>query len=302
MSTTPFMARRLVTGRAIGRRIAQLDPVADNEEATHLSVEVRYGDAIFAHAAYTVAFARQVAVPSIARIVYRTGTGDMMADVRRRNNDTLLFFGEMLRHGHSSPEGRAVIDRMEQIHARFGITAEDKLYTLGSLAFEADRIVDHLGLDVFTENERTSRYHFWRGVGTYMGLEVPGTRTDFLDWTLAYESAYAATAGGRALVDQLFSDWRQRWFPARAHRWADDILLTLFPDDLRAVHGLPAPPQTLRTMMPRLVGAYLGWQAVRPHRPQRSWSDHFGADHSRPLQVSTLGHRPRPTAAKGQAR
>ncbi|KAF0963601.1 oxygenase MpaB family protein [Rhodococcus sp. T7] len=293
-----LMSRRLVTGRAIGRRIEELDPLRDNEEATHLSLEVRYGDAIFAHGAYTVAFARQVAIPSISRVVYRKGTGDMMNDVRRRNDDTLLFFGEMLRHGHSSANGRSVIDRMEQIHARFGITDDDKLYTLGSLAFEPDRVVDHLGIDLFTENERLSRYHFWRCVGEYMGLDVPGSRDAFLDWTLKYEDRYEYTDGGRALVDQLLLDWKDRWFPGPLRQHSDNVLLAMFDGKLRATHQLPDPPAVYRSTVPPLIKGYLTFQAWRPHRPHRSWSDHFGSRHPRPLDVPTLGHRTPPPTQK----
>lgn len=266
MSGTAFLSRRLASGRSIMRHVETLDPVRDNEEATHLSVEVCYGDAMFVHAAYTVAFARQVAIPSIARIVYRTGNGDMMRDVRSRNDDTLLFFGELLRHGHSSARGRAVIDRMEQIHARFGITDDDKLYTLGSLAFEADRIAAHLGLDVFSDRERTARYHFWRGVGDYMGLPVPDTREKFLAWVTGYERHYAYTDGGRALVDQLFDDWRERWFPGKLKGFAEPALLLLLDQPLREAHRLSDPSPALTRYAPRVVGAYLRITAARPHR------------------------------------
>jgi hypothetical protein len=272
--------------------MAALDPVRDNEEATHLSVEVLYGDAIFVHAAYTVAFARQVAVPSISRIVYRTGTGDMMRNVRRRNDDTLLFFGEMLRNGHTSARGRAVIDQMEQIHARFGITHDDKLYTLASLALEADRILDHLGLARFTPNEKLARFLFWRGVGEYMGLTVPPTQEQLVAWTLDYERRYDYTTGGRELVDQLFIDWGQRWFPGPLRRYADSVLLLLLDEPLRAAHRLPAPPARLVRVAPRIVQAYLSLQAARPHRPERSWVDHFAGARMRPLDFTTVGHRP----------
>ena len=290
-SSAALMSRKWVTGRAVGRRIEELDPVVGNEEATHLSLEVRYGDAVFAHAAYTVAFARQVAIPSIARILYRTGTGDMMHDVRRRNEDTLLFFGEMLHHGHSSEYGRSVIDRMEQIHSRFGITDDDKLYTLGSLAFEPDRIVEHLGLNVFTDNEREARFHFWCQVGEYMGLDVPQTREGFLRWTFDYEAGYEYTDGARKIVDQLFLDWQERWFPGHTKRLADGILLSVFTEDLRALHRLPDPSAGYRRVVPPAIGAYLAFQGVRPHRPHRSWSDHFGTRHPKPLDIPTLGHR-----------
>lgn len=291
---SPLADRRLVSGRAVARRLAELDPVRDNEEATHLSIEVRYGDAFFVHAAYTVAFARQVAIPSISRVVYRKGTGDMMHNVRRRNDDTLLFFGEMLRNGHRSARGRAAIDRMEQIHRRFRISDEDKLYTLASLALEADRILDHLGLDVFTDAERLSRYHFWRGVGEYMGLTVPPTRDAFLAWTFDYErSRYGHTEGGRALVDQLFADWRGRWFPGPLGRFGDAVLLLLLDQPLRAVHRLPDPPRRLVQLAPYVVRPYFAVQALRPHRPTRSWTDHFAGDRAVPLDLSTLGYRPR---------
>ncbi|GAA5064463.1 oxygenase MpaB family protein [Nocardia callitridis] len=283
---------RFMTGRAMTRRIAALDPVIDHEEITHLSTGVRYGDPLFVHAAYTIAFARQVAIPSISRIVYRAGTGDMMRNVRQRNSDTLLFFGEMLRNGHSSAHGRAVIDRMEQIHARFGITDDDKLYTLGSLAFEADRILASLDLDVFTGAERLARYLFWRGVGERMGLDVPATRAEFFAWTLDYERRhYASTEGGQALVAQLLVDWEQRWFPPRLRRFAAPVMLALLDEPLRAVHRLPDPPKYVSANISRVVRPYLAVAAARPHNPNRSWSDYFGAAHRRPLNVETLGHR-----------
>ncbi|MGW5112734.1 oxygenase MpaB family protein [Nocardia sp. NPDC004123] len=283
----------LISGRALARRLAALDPVRDNEEATRLSIEVRYGDAIFVHAAYTVAFARQVAIPSISRIVYRRGTGDMMHDVRRRNDDTLVFFGEMLRHGHSSARGRAAIDRMEAIHSRFGISDQDKLYTLASLALEADRILEHLGLAVFTDADRLARFHFWRGVGERMGLEVPDTRADLLAWTLDYEHAhYAYTEGGRALVDQLFEDWRQRWLPGPLRPLADNALLLVIEDPLRAVHRLPNPPAALQLIAPRIIDSYMTFQSVRPHRLDRSWVDHFRRGDAGPVDLDRIGYQP----------
>lgn len=280
----------LHTGRAIRRRLAALDPVIDHEEATHLSVEVLYGDAVFVHAAYLVAFMRQVAIPSISRIVYRSGTGDMMHDVTKRTDDTLTYFGEMLRRGHSHPLGRAAIERMELIHSRFGISADDKLYTLASLAFEADRIVAHLGLDPFTDEERISRYRFWRGVGERMHLNVPDSRERFLAWAVDYEQRYAYTDGGRILVDELFRDW-QRWFPGRLQRYSDEVLLLFVDAPVRAAHRLPDPNPRHARLAPKVIGPYLSVQQLRPHRTQRSWVDHFGRAHARPLDFTTIGHR-----------
>ncbi|MFC8531983.1 oxygenase MpaB family protein [Nocardia sp. NPDC057227] len=293
MTERSFPGRRWVGGRTIARRMAELDPVRDHEELTRLTVEVRYGDKLFVHAAYLVAFARQVAVPSIARTVYRRGTGDLIRDVRRRNDHTLVFFGEMLRHGHTGERGRAAIDRMEAIHSRFGIGHDEKLYTLASLAFEGERIAGNLGLDPFTDAERVAQYHFWRGVGERMGLTVPETAAAFQGWALAYERAhYGHTEGGRALVDQLFADWRARWFPGPAGHLGDGVLRLLMDDHLRATHHLAAPPRPLTALAPTALRGYLAVQAARPHRPERSWVDHFADPGA--LDIAAYGHRPTP--------
>ena len=57
-------------------------------------VEVRYGTPLFTHSIFSVAFARQAAVPSIAKVLYRGGKGGIITNTRKRNNDTLIFFGE----------------------------------------------------------------------------------------------------------------------------------------------------------------------------------------------------------------
>ncbi|MET9327500.1 DUF2236 domain-containing protein [Tsukamurella sp. NPDC003166] len=286
----------LISAGALRRRMDALDPVVDHEELTRLSLEVKYGDGLFVHAAYTVAFARQVAVPSIARIVHRRGTGDMMKDVRRRNDDTLVFFGEMLRNGHSSAAGRAAVDRMESIHAHFGITDDDKRYTLASLAFEPDRIAENLGLHLFTGGERLARFLFWRGIGELMGLDVPERRSEFLDWALAYECRYAYTESGRALVDQLSVDWRERWFPGRTARYADPVLFSIYGPQLCATHRLDEPTARTRALTARAMKTYAHSTATRPHRLGRSWVDHFGGVHGQPLDIADYGYRARARA------
>jgi hypothetical protein len=146
-------------------------------------------------------------------------------------------------------------------------------------------------LSRFTDAEKLARYHFWRGVGEYMGLEVPPTPEQLLAWTLHYEQRYAYTDGGRALVDQLFVDWRERWFRGPLRRYADPVLLLLLDEPLRTAHRLPDPPAGFVRHAPRVVQAYLALQAVRPHRPGRSWVEHFVGERTQPLDFTHVGHR-----------
>jgi hypothetical protein len=125
-----------------------------------LTLDVLYGDPIAVHAGYLIGFSRQVAVPSVARVIYRGGGGDNLRDVARRTDDTLALFGAFLKWGPSSPEGRTAIARMERIHDRFPITDEQKRYTLATLIFEPDRIAQHLGLDQYTAGQREATWRF----------------------------------------------------------------------------------------------------------------------------------------------
>jgi hypothetical protein len=83
------VARKHQLGYSLKRRIAALDPEKDHEEVARLTLEVLYGDPIAVHAGLLIGFSRQVAVPSIARVIYRGGGGETLRDVGRRNDDTL---------------------------------------------------------------------------------------------------------------------------------------------------------------------------------------------------------------------
>jgi hypothetical protein len=268
-------SRRL--GYAIKRRIAALDPVEDNEEVARLTFEVLYGDPIGVHAAYLIGFSRQVAVPGIARVVYRGGGGENLRDVARRTDDSLALFGAFFRWGHSSPQGRAAIARMEQIHKRFTIADEQKLYTLATLIFEAERMGRRFGFDPFTANQREASWRFWRGVAEQMPLGgLPSTAEELWRWMLEYEREHwRYTDDGRHVVDRFFEDWTTRWFPPPARGLGRQILLAMMGEDLRAVLHLEDPNRRVEWLLRASARAYLPLTLVRPLPTDRSWMDYF---------------------------
>ena len=112
--------------------IATLDPKSDAQRMAHLSFEVRFGTPIFLHALFNVAFAYNMGIPDTARILYREGRGTIMRRTRKRNFDSMIFFGELYRHG-DSPEGVAICECLNRIHANFPIHNDLSLYTLATL-------------------------------------------------------------------------------------------------------------------------------------------------------------------------
>lgn len=264
-------------GYAIRRRIAALDPVDDHEEAARLTFEVLYGDPIAIHASYLIGFSRQVAVPGIARVIYRNGRGENLRNVTRRTDESLSLFGEFFRWGHSSPQGRAAIARMERIHKRFAITDEQKLYTLATLVFEGERIGRQLGFNPFTANQREASWRFWRGVAEQMPLGgLPATAGELWRWIFEYEREnWRYTHDGRHVVDKFFEDWTTRWFPRPARGLGRQILLALMDEDLRAVLHLEDPSRSVQWLLRASAHAYLPLTLVRPLPTDRSWTDYF---------------------------
>lgn len=268
-----------VAGSAVqsGDGIAAPDSVEENEEAARLTFEVLYGDPIAIHASYLIGFSRQVAVPGIARVIYRGGGGENLRDIARRTDDSLALFGAFFRWGHSSPRGRAAIARMEQIHKRFAIADEQKLYTLATLIFETERIGRQLGFNPFTANQREASWRFWRGVAEQMPLGgLPPTTGELWRWMLEYERKHwRYTDDGRHVVDRFFEDWTTRWFPRLARGLGRQILLALMDEDLRAVLQLEDPSRRVQWLLRASARAYLPLTLVRPLPTDRSWMDYF---------------------------
>jgi hypothetical protein len=258
--------------------IATLDADADFERVTHLSAEVRFGDLALTAALYTVAFCRQMAVPSIAAVVHRGGRSPIMLATRRRNDETMVFFGEFMALGPTTPAGRAAIERLNAIHARFPITNEQSLYTLASLAFEAERIPALLGLEPLGEKEHQANFRFWQAVGDGMGLTgIPATRTAFRAWTEAYERAqWAPTPGGCAVARAMVDDFGARFPTAALRRCGRELVLALMEPELLDAVGLPHPRASTRAMARVLGAAYFAARDVLPDPADRSWADVYG--------------------------
>ncbi|WP_051471924.1 oxygenase MpaB family protein [Patulibacter minatonensis] len=274
--------------------IAALDPVVDNERITHLSAEVRFGDPALAAALYTVAFARQMAVPSIAAVVHRGGRSPIMVRTRKRNDDTLVFFGEFMRHGHSSPEGRAAIERLNEIHAQFPIRNDQSLYTLASLTFEAIRIPALLGADPLTQAEKDANFWFWRGVGARMHLtDMPESLDAFWSWMQVYEREHWAwSAGGAAVARAMIDDYAARWFPPELQRVGRELTLALMEDELLDVLHLKRPKARTRAVTAAIARTYFAARQVLPDPAERGWTGSFGGEYGGCPHMADVGYRP----------
>lgn len=246
--------------------IAALDPVHDARRITELSFEARVGSPLLIHAMFSLAFARQVAVPEIADVLYRDGRGLIMRDPRRRNDETLVRFGELIAGDDTA------VARIRRAHSPYPITNDLNLYTLATLACEPRRIAG----GYFTDREIAAHYEFWRGVGLAMGIEdIPGDPDSLMAFYVDFEARrYAPSDAGRAVTRSLADEFAQRWFPIRAAGMARDLFYSLFDERLRDVHGVH-PWTTGRLVVRGGLTSYLRARTILPDGPQRRIVDSF---------------------------
>lgn len=295
------MAGKYTTGAALRRRIRALDPERDDELITRLVSDVLYGDPYFAHSTFLVTFARQAAVPAIAKVLARSGQGDVVVNPRKRNNDTIVFFTEFFRRGYRSEEGRAAVARMEAIHNNFIIDDELKVYTLATVIFEPERLAEQFGCQPFDETEMLGRWNFWKGFAAAMPIELPtDDRKEFLAWMEEYERRnYAYTPDAEMIFDGLVEDWA-RWHPSwvGGEKLARESLTALLDDRTREAMGQPEPSRFMKARVKLTSQAYLKTVPVHIIRNDRSVVRYFGRDHANPQNLDDVGYKPKRHGAR----
>lgn len=260
------------------REIDRLDPIRDARRIAHLLLEVRYGEPRFVHPMFALAFSRQVAIPAIAKVLYRGGNGIILSQTAKRNDDTLVFFGLLLRHGNS-PEGQKVVERMNRMHARYPIPNELNLYTLSTLACLPQRLGRQFtGQDLFNEKEALAVYRFWVEVGEMMGITgIAGTPEAMLQWMLDYEAAeYAYTPDGHEVTLALAREYAQRWYPKALQDIGQRVFLAMFDDHLRETHRLPEPTAAEQALVRAGVRAFIQSRQLLPDPGERDLLGMFG--------------------------
>jgi hypothetical protein len=267
-----------VAGWSVRRRIRASSPIHDADEIARLSLVTLNGKGTLVYTLFTVAFIKQVAVPTMARILYRRGSGDIVQQTLKRNDDTIVFFGKLLDHGPDSPTGSDWIERLNRIHANFPLRNADSLYTLSTLALDPHDLTASLGHSPFSAAELESHWRFWRKVAERQHIEeIPETRADLCRWAERYEQAeYAESEDGRAVVAALVRAFGERCLPAPLRRWDAHVISAFCPTNLREVHDLPHPGLVIRTVIRIALAVYVRTLPLHLVPSDRSLAIEFG--------------------------
>lgn len=273
--------------------IAQRNVETDAHRIAHLSFVVRYGEPIFLHALFSVAFVYNVGLPDMAKILYRDGRGPILRDTRKRNFDSLTYFGELYRHG-DGPVTRQITDRLVKIHGNFPIDNDMFLYTLSTLACLPRRVSERfMGDKGLTHKECEAQFRFWCQLGALMQIKnIPQTQDDFLKWMLDFEArAFQPSMECTAIAQALADEWADYWMPKPLKNFGIGIFYALIDPVMRQRLEMPEPTALQAWTANSAVKVYFLLKRLLPDPRERHMSDFFGRAYGKNVNISNVGYK-----------
>lgn len=155
--------------------------------------------------ALSFALFRTYAVPSVGRLLHDTGA--FTEAVQKRYDDTALLLEAPFRHGFDSPQGKAALRRINQMHHHYDISNDDFLYVLSTFVVVPKRWLDDYGWRPLSENELRASVNYYRALGRHMNIkDIPETYDEFMHLMDDYERRhFAFDQGGRRVADSTLA-------------------------------------------------------------------------------------------------
>src|ERR1700755_918304 len=107
-----------------------------------------------------LALYRTYAVPSIGQLL--SATGEFERRTHKRYADTGLILEAVIEHGFASPDGRAALRRMNQMHGAYAISNDDMRYVLSTFVVIPTRWLERFGWRALSEPERRASVNYYR--------------------------------------------------------------------------------------------------------------------------------------------
>ena len=253
------------------RKIATLDPETDFEEIYRIDTMLEFPWDM--NQSLGLALYRTYAVPSIGGLLARTG--EFTERTQKRYDDTGLILTAIGENGLDSPEGRAAIRRMNQMHGRYGIPNDDMRYVLSTLVTVPIRWLDEYGYRPLSEAEKVASAHYYRRLGGLMNIkDLPATWQEFGELMDAYEREHFGYDEGAVAVSEATLALMATFPPndKGPRRLMRRSALALMDDDLLSAFRYDAPTRVEKVLY---RGAIKARAALFRHVPARREPVHF---------------------------
>ena len=167
--------------------IRTLDPYDDADRDRIVTLTARHDLPWDFDQGVAIAFLRDYGVPSISRLLDRTGQFEDHGV--KRYDDTLVFQEEAVADGVDSPRARAAIDRLNRIHGHYQIPNDEFQYVLATTIVGPVRWIRRFGWRDLDPVELVALTRFTTRFGERMGITgLPETYEGYEELLDPYEA------------------------------------------------------------------------------------------------------------------
>jgi hypothetical protein len=273
------------------RRITGLDPERDHHEIYRISTGYEFPWDY--QRSLELALFRTYCVPSISALL--AATGEFRDRPQKRYDDTALLMAELAEHGYDSPRGREALRVVNRLHGRYAISNDDMRYVLSTFVYEPIDWIDRFGWRRLSEHERLAAFHFYRAVGTRMGIrDIPAGYAEFRRFKLDYEHGTFRGCESNSRVGTYTLELFCGWFPAPLRPAVRVAVRGLLDPAMLAAFGFPPAPRWVSRAERHALRARA---AVVRHLPPRRTSKLARDPRNRTYPGYPSGYRPQDLGA-----
>lgn len=190
---------------------------------------------------------RTYAVPSIGRLLDETG--EFERRTQKRYDDTALLLEVPLVEGTESPEGRAAVRRINQMHHRYDISNDDLRYVLATFVVVPKRWLDDYGWRPLTDAEVVASVRYYQDLGRHLGIkEIPESFEAFSDFMDAYEREHFAFDPGARRVADSTLHLLTTFYPRPGRRLVEVFSRAIMDEPLLAAFRFDEPGPRARAV------------------------------------------------------
>jgi hypothetical protein len=247
------------------RRIERLDPAEDFDEIFGLVTQFEFPWEYVQGT--SIAFMRDYGVPSISRLLDRTGEFERHG--QKRYDDTVLIGFEATVDSLESPRGRAAIRHLNRIHGKYDIPNDEFQYVLATTLVGPKRFIDAYGWRRLHPHEIEAMCRVTGRFGELMGVkDLPTTYAGYERLHDQYEAERFEYAPENRRVAEASLRIVENWYPSVVRPLVRRVNVAMLDEPLRQALDLPAQPPALSRLLATAlrVRAHL-LRAVGPPRP-----------------------------------
>lgn len=248
------LTRRLAHPRRYDnlRRIQALDPEASFEEIASLVARHEFPwDYV---QGTSIAFMRDYGVPSISRLLHRTGEFERHGV--KRYDDTILIGQESTIDGIDSERGHAAVRRLNKIHGHYDIPNDEFAYVLATTIVGPVRWISEYGWRQLDPHELVAITRLTTRFGELMGIRgLPSTYDGYLQLLLDYERTHFSPDPANTALAEASIDIARAVAPLPVRPLVRRVTIALMDAPLREALLLPAQPRWLVSLVRRSLRA-----------------------------------------------